>query len=143
MDVQITFNALPAFLTETHREVKDAVKSSSEAIVEAAKEGIRNGSKSGRTYTRKGRTHRASSPGESPAGDSHELENSGSVEVSADGMTAEATFTAPYADDLELGTATIAPRPFLGPAAEKQSDEYIQAVGKGMNDAARKVGKSG
>jgi hypothetical protein len=141
MDVQITFNAFPDLIAETLRETKEAVKTSAEAIVESAKESIRSGSKSGRVYKSRGRIHRASAPGETPAGDGGELENSGAVEISDGGMTAEATFTAPYADDLEMGTAAIAPRPFLGPAADAQEQPYITAVGKGVSDAARKVGK--
>jgi hypothetical protein len=142
MNVAVTFNALPAFIAETNREVKEAVKSSSEKIVGTAKNAIDTGSRSGRVYKRRGRVHQASAPGEAPAGDSGTLENSGAVEVSPDGMTATATFNAPHASDLETGTADIAARPFLGPAAQSQERGYIAAVGKGVHDAARKVGKS-
>src|SRR5688572_1614339 len=124
MDIQITFNALPALITETNREMKEAVRKSAEATVEAAKESIRSGSKSGRVYKKRGRTHRASGPGESPASDSKTLENSGEVVVSVDGMEAEATFSAPYADDLELGTARTAARPYLTPAASQQEPRF-------------------
>lgn len=140
MDVQVTFNAIPAFLRETIREARQAVKESAEATVETAKESLR-GSKSGRVYHRRGRVHQASAPGEPAATEGGGLENSGSVEVSGDGFEAAAVFDAPYAEELELGTPRIAARPFLAPATEAMSGAYIEAVGKGMNDAARKVGK--
>jgi hypothetical protein len=142
MDIQITFNALPAFITETQREAKEAVAKSAQATVDGAKQNIATGQKSGRVYKRRGRTHQASSAGESPAGESGELENSGAVEISDDGMTGAAVFTAPYADDLELGNSRTAARPHLAPAATAQEPQYIEDAGRGMNDAARRVGKA-
>ena len=136
MDVRVTFNGFPSLVAETRREVAIAVRESAEAIVNTAKESL-HGSRSGRTYRRRGRSHTASAPGEAPATDTGTLESSGFVGVMADGMTAVAIFNAPYADTLENSLN----RPFLGPASEKEAQNFDDRISKAVAAAARKVGK--
>lgn len=108
------------------RRVQEAV----ERGVEATAEWVRDESvrkiveppKTGRVYSgfpfRVGLPdHQASAPGEAPADDSGDLRRSG--KVAADGLTAEVTFDAGYAGNLEYGIPTgeypLEPRPFLRP----------------------------
>lgn len=77
----------------------------------------------GRTYTRRGVTHRASAPGEPPASDSGRLANSVtfknesrlSVSVGSDVV---------YAGYLEFGTRRMAPRPVWRPAVEAMRSKF-------------------
>ena len=136
MDVRVTFNGFPSLVAETRREVAVAVRESAEAIVNTAKESL-HGSRSGRTYRRRGRSHTASAPGEAPSTDTGRLEDSGSVAVSVDGMSATVSFDTPYADTLENSLN----RPFLGPASEKEAQNFDDRISKAVAAAARKVGK--
>ena len=69
----------------------------------------------GRVYQRRGTTHRASAPGESPALDTGALRNSIRSEVvrTATGFVGKVIASASYAQALEFGTEKMAPRPFL------------------------------
>lgn len=84
-----------------------------------AKNMIRAGGRSGRTYVRENpiRVVVASAPGEAPANDLGLLASSITFRLfSTSAMTAYVGSDLYYALDLELGTAQIAPRPFLFPA---------------------------
>lgn len=86
--------------------------------------------KSGMSYSRGGRAHVASAPGEAPAIDTGNLTNSLQVKrLSATQQSAEsACFTnAEYAAMLEYGTRRMAGRPFLRPAMDEGKAE-IEAV---------------
>lgn len=93
---------------------------------------LRGGTPSGRTYRRRGGvTHRASAPGEVPATDTGQLIQSLSVDVNAveQGYALAGVLNGPlavkgYAVHLELGTPTIAPRPFLAPVAYRMRQKY-------------------
>lgn len=84
-----------------------------------AQSSIRSGAKSGKIYRRKDpdRVVQASAPGESPADDLGYLANSITFRLfSTTSMVGIVEVGAYYAEDLEFGTAKIAPRPFLYPA---------------------------
>jgi hypothetical protein len=67
----------------------------------------------GRRYKRgKNRVHVASAPGRPPAVDMGLLRNSIAMERLGPGLVRVGT-NVEYADDLELGTETIAPRPYM------------------------------
>lgn len=55
--------------------------------------------------------------------------------VSQDSPTAEVRASADYAVFQELGTSTMPARPFLGPAADKHSDAFEQAMAEIINRA--------
>lgn len=98
-------------------------------IQKSARTKIMNGPKSGRTYKRGRKVHRASKAGEAPANDLGNLARSITV-VSASSSsraTAQVVAGAEYASWLENGTldGKIEPRPFLTPSAE----ENAKAIG--------------
>ena len=61
-------------------------------------------------------SHQASAPGEPPAPDNSDLLNSAAMETLSAAVIVGVG--AEYGADLEFGTATIEPRPFMRPAAE-------------------------
>ena len=91
-----------------------------------ARHAILSGPRSGRAYRLRGRDHRASAPGEPPASITGRLAQS--LEVIDDGDALLVASEVDYALYLERGTATMAPRPFLGPAAEAAEAGFAAAV---------------
>jgi hypothetical protein len=83
---------------------------------------IRKGPKTGRLYKRgkRGRVHRASAPGETPASDSGHLINSVQVSPFTNPLVGEVVVAADYAAYLELGAprAHLEPRPYIKPAVQ-------------------------
>jgi hypothetical protein len=84
------------------------------------------GPKTGRTYKRRGRSHTASAPGESPAVDTGFLINSIQTTIKSD-TQAEIVIAAEYAEALEFGSSKVAARPFVRSAI----DGVITRFGKG------------
>ena len=83
--------------------------------------------KSGHVYKRGTATHQASAPGEAPAIDMGALVNS--IQTEQEESVVQVVFTNQrYAPHLEFGTSRIAPRPFLGPAAEAVRPGYVKAM---------------
>lgn len=79
--------------------------------------------KHGRTYTRRGKTHRASAKGEAPAIDTGAEANS--ITVANDGLFASVVGTADEtAIYLEEGTATIDPRPAFKDAGKRAENTF-------------------
>ena len=74
-----------------------------------------------RTVERLNRAKARSLPGEAPADPDGNI--SGSVSVDIQGTQAQVIVAAPFAAFLELGTAKMAPRPFLLPAAQEVADQ--------------------
>ncbi|MBW8725445.1 MAG: HK97 gp10 family phage protein [Inquilinus limosus] len=84
-----------------------------------------------------GPDHVPSEPGEPPNADTGRLH--GAIDVERRGeLTAEVVSAAPYAADLEFGTARVAARPYLRPAtAKKRKDAValiVKAVRRGQAD---------
>jgi HK97 gp10 family phage protein len=120
-------------------EIQKGLYASAKQVEGEAKKSILSGSKSGRIYTRRSVTHRASAPGEAPASDTGRLVNSINSQLSG---PSEATVKAgagiaQYAPWLEFGTSKIAPRPFMFPALEKSKqwiyDRMQDALRRGIN----------
>ncbi len=84
--------------------------------------------KHGRVYRRgRGRVHRASAPGEAPAIDTGALANS--IQVDVVGETEAVVYTnQKYAAPAEFGTARMAPRPFMKPAADAERGDFERAA---------------
>lgn len=117
--------ASPAVIAAASR----AVRGTAMDVLADAQEAIQTGEKSGKQT----KNHRASAPGQAPATDTGNLVISGAVDVGADGLTATVTFSSEYAEDLELGTVRMAPRPFLAPAVEKNREAFVDALVKAVS----------
>ena len=76
--------------------------------------------------------HRASAPGEAPAVDTGNLMNS-VTHAMTDTTVGEVAVGAEYGAALELGMRNIAPRPYLGPAADKVKPAFERALGQVFN----------
>jgi len=77
---------------------------------------IVEGPKTGAVYSRGGKVHQASAPGEPPAGDIGTLQNSITLRIDAAKLNVYVNAGARYAAALEYGTVRMEPRPFLRPA---------------------------
>ena len=103
---------------------------------------IQSGSRTGAIYTRKGKTHQASAPGEPPKTDTGRLVNSlafrmlGKLTAVA-GAIAGNSIVAEYAAALEFGTRKMAARPFLVKAVEKITPKFRDRVSKVMEAAGK------
>lgn len=79
-----------------------------------------------------GKGHVASLPGEAPNSDTHQLDRSVHTEQTGP-LRAESIADAPHAVPLEVGTSSMAARPFMGPAAQKtrpMAQRLVQAAVK-------------
>ena len=105
------------------------------AVETTAKKLIAKGPKSGILYHRPqtkvkrnlSEWHRASAPGQPPATDTGILINS--IESKREGMTAWVWTEKEYGKWLEFGTRDIAPRPWLGPAVDKNKERFPKELG--------------
>lgn len=73
-----------------------------------------------------GLPNQSSAPGESPATQSGRLQQSGKTVYNEGALSGQATWTAAHALPMEVGTESIAPRPYARPALA-ESVEGIQA----------------
>lgn len=87
-----------------------------EKVLSTAVRSIQAGQKSGKIYTRRGVSHHASAPGESPASDTGRLVQSGRTQYDQERIAGLVIFSTKYAEPLELGTEKMEPRPYLRPA---------------------------
>ncbi|MFE0754173.1 HK97 gp10 family phage protein [Inquilinus sp. NPDC058860] len=111
-----------------HREVGKAVVAAANLVAAEAAASIAAGWISGPD-------HVPSKPGEPPNADTGRLH--GAIDVVRRGETAaEVVSAAPYAADLEFGTARVAARPYLRPATAKKRQDavalIVQAVRRGQ-----------
>lgn len=115
-------------------------------IEKDVKMSIKRGTRSGKTYNRKGKKHIASSPGEFPKSDSGNLTKNTTTEVKPKikEVTVGYRDAAPYGAALEFGFRKgkrhLEARPALGPALEDNTD-YIkklvnEAIEKSVKDSA-------
>lgn len=74
-----------------------------------------------------GKGHVPSRPGEPPKADTHRLaDNIETVQPSP--LKVEVSSNAPYAVELEKGTAKMAARPYMGPATQRKRAEVVRLV---------------
>lgn len=97
--------------------------------------------KSGRTYTRRGITHKASAPGEAPASDTGRLVNSIKVIDDEPNLVVYVNVSAEYGDDLEFGTENMEPRPYLRPALLEKEKAIVRRVTLEVKRATRREGR--
>lgn len=93
--------------------------------------------RSGRVYTRRGVSHRASAPGEPPAPDTGRLRQSLRTEYNRELLMGTAIASTAYAQALEFGTSRIAPRPFMRPALANRKDEIEADIAAEIRNALR------
>lgn len=93
-----------------------AVETRSNAVL-----GIQRGARTGRTYNRNGKSHKASAPNEFPKSDTGNIVNNITVkrEGNAHYTTGSRASGAPYGFWLEFGTRHMAKRPWLEPSFKK------------------------
>ena len=125
-------------LNETTRNLKRAVRVSSNEVRNEAISSITQNPRAGTTETRYNpkRTIRISKEGDPPASDTGFLASNIHLIVDGDGLGASVESRAHYSVFLEFGTRHMRARPFLQPALEKGKRKYNrmfrQAVKKGI-----------
>ncbi len=132
-------NAARRVRDEVAKELTKALYASAKKVEAEAKKSVLSGGKTGRVYTRRTVTHRASAPGEAPASDTGRLVNS--INGTLAGTTAEVTASARYSRPLEFGTAKMAARPFLFPALEKSRAWIQERLNRAVRTAAINASK--
>lgn len=95
---------------------------------------IQQGAKTGRIYKRKGVTHQASAPGQSPASDTGTLKKSIYSER-ARKLTYVVGSRIVYALHLEYGTTRMAARPFFRPSVEKMAKQITGRLEQAIKGA--------
>lgn len=113
------------------------VQRSATIVENEAVNSIRGGNKTGRVYMRGGKEHTASAAGEAPATDTGALASGITTRVKTEGtqvigqIIANSFNVTPYAKDLEFGTTSMKPRPFMQPALEKNRPKIRRIFKKG------------
>lgn len=111
--------------------VLDGLRAIALAMQNYARAAIQKGPKTGLIYRRRTVVHRASAPGEFPATDTGTLVRSVQGEVEEGSLEAIASASTRYAKWLEMGTMTMAPRPFLQPTLKwvsQKAGSILQAA---------------
>jgi HK97 gp10 family phage protein len=127
-------------------ELGKGLLAAAQKVERSAKDSIRSGSKTGRIYTRRTVSHRASAPGEAPASNTGRLINSISSYVNrlsgvTEGLVVAGRGVVKYARMLEFGTAKMAARPFMVPAFERNKRWIEERLARAVNYAIMKVAK--
>lgn len=123
---RLAFNNLPAISAALKLKLGEVVDKTAHEIEGNAKASLA-GSKSGKVYERRGRSHQASAPGEAPANDYGALGNS--IQTQNTGQLSRlVSVGAEHGAVLETGGAKVAARPFMGPAAEQARPGFEAAV---------------
>jgi hypothetical protein len=126
------FNNIPLLTAQMQAKAVGAVAVAAFNVSARVKQSM-GPPKSGREYPRPGgRTHQASAPGEAPAIDYGNLVNSIQVDFENGGLTGVVFTSRDYAAGLEFGTAHVAPRPFMEPAAAAEWPLFQAAMKKAV-----------
>lgn len=133
------FNIVKNYLSQISNAIDQAAANttlSGALFAEGEAKKSMQGPKTGRIYkvSKTGKLHQASAPGEAPAIDTANLVNS--IQHEQVGRRDARTFTnTEYGPPLEFGTAKMAARPFMIPAALKSVD-YLQVKSQQELDKA-------
>ena len=112
--------------------IADAVENGCERIRKRAQDSILEGAVSGPA-------HVPSLPGEPPNADTHELDESGRVEMNRLRLSGKVMFDAPHAIPLEMGTEDMEERPYLRPAGQAERPSIRREVSAAVRRANRGV----
>lgn len=113
----------------TETAVRRIVTGTAMQVQADVKKSVQTGPKTGRVYNRgRGRYHQASAPGEAPATDTGTLASRIYQEANDGGMSASVFSDVDYAGTLERGGGKIAPRPYFGPALDKNAQNFVNAL---------------
>ncbi len=112
------------------REVDKAILTAAIILEGEIKKKISRGGRSGSKYSRGGKGAIRSAPGEPPKTDTGRLV--GSIRHEHSFLTASVGTDVNYAGYLELGTSKMAPRPFLIPTLEENTEKIEQLVLQAM-----------
>lgn len=104
-----------------------------ERVHDAATRKIMDPPKTGKKYP--GLPNRSSAPGQSPATQSGRLQQSGRTVYNEAELSGQAQWSTEYALPLEVGTETIAPRPYARPALA----ENVEGIEADVADEIRKA----
>lgn len=140
VEYRILFNNFAALAQAFPRAASKIVREAAVEMVADIQQGMTS-PHNGRVYTRKGREHVASAPGEMPAVDEGELIGSLAFEAQPGSTEAVVYVTPEYAPYLETGApnAGIEPRPFMAPAAERAQPGF-QAKLRNLEEFLRSAG---
>ena len=110
----------PAVIVAVRRGAMRGVVRGTESVRTEADSLMNETPRTGRSYTRRGVTHIASSPGNAPAPDTGRLRQSLQTLYDTSALVGTVNAATAYAAALEFGTSRIEPRPFMRPALASQ-----------------------
>ena len=128
--------ALEAMGDDISQAVTDAVNATGLEIRGDIVKRIQRGPKTGRTYKRRGTTHKASAPGQAPATDTGRLVSSVTFKRISP-LTVTVGSKLAYASYLEFGTRNIARRPAWAPAAMQAEPKFRKRLEAAIAGAIR------
>jgi HK97 gp10 family phage protein len=145
MTVKVLFDKTPKLISALSGDrLGRAVVAGGFVLETAVKISMSAASHTGAIYTRRGRSHQASAPGETPAVDMGILVNSISTELESSSATdawAQVGTDKEYGEFLEFGTSKMAPRPFMRPGFDnnvtKIEDTIRKFAKQAIDDATR------
>lgn len=127
--IVMTYNNLPQIAKKMPGEVSAVLRKIGKDVEADAKARL-EGSRHGRIYkvSKTGKTHQASAPGEAPANDIGNLQNS--IKMKVESPTRVIVYVgAKYGMSLEYGNKRgMLARPFMRPAVEKIRPSFIAAM---------------
>ena len=110
------------------KDIQGLIATATMDVRKTVVEGIQGPPKTGRTYTRRTVTHKASAAGEYPATDTGNLVSKISMIVQP--FLGKVTSSAEYSKHLEYGTTYMQARPFMFPSLESNRRQIVQKFKK-------------
>ncbi len=99
-----------------------------EKVAETAAQKMQKGTKSGRIYTRRGKTWQASAPGEAPATPTGTLLRSMQSLYDLRELSGTVNWSTNYAKALEYGTSRMEPRPYARVSLEENRKKINERI---------------
>ena len=121
-EIRIVYNNIPRITREMESEVSRVVRTAALRVEQESKASM-SGPKHGRIYSRGGRLHQASAPGEPPAVDTGKLKNAIITEMETP-LRAHVIANTPYARILEMRRR----RKFFKPVVDGLKDWFVQSI---------------